>query len=154
MMIEIGIRLKTCSKIVKHFLDQLNINPNRLIVLKNVSIHEYMNLYNFVDICLDTFPYSGTTTTCESLFMSRPVITMSHPSYHAHSVSGSILNAIGFPEWIATSQEDYIQRAVELATDRGRLQSYKARVRDQFISKMNPVAFTEEFQNMCSSLFL
>ena len=60
---------------------------------------DHLNLYNSIDIALDTFPYHGTTTTCEALWMGVPVITLVG-EVHAQRVSYSILKNLGLDELI------------------------------------------------------
>src|SRR3990167_5743644 len=60
---------------------------------------EHLALYSRLDIALDTFPYNGTTTTCEAMWMGVPVITLAG-STHAGRVGVSLLNNSGFKEWI------------------------------------------------------
>jgi protein O-GlcNAc transferase len=67
-----------------------------------------------VDLALDTMPYSGGTTTCDTLWMGTPLVTMTGPRSVSRSAA-SILAALGLEAWIATSPEDYVVRAVELA---------------------------------------
>jgi predicted O-linked N-acetylglucosamine transferase (SPINDLY family) len=92
------------------------------------SFHEHMGLYGSVDIGLDTFPYNGTTTTCEALWMGVPVITLAG-TRHVGRVGVSLLSAIGLAECIAASEEEYVQRAVTLATDQDRLGALRATMR-------------------------
>ncbi len=73
--------------------------------------------YAQMDIALDTFPYTGTTTTCEALWMGRPVVTLCGDR-HAARVGASLLTAVGHPEWIAQSADDYVRIAAELADRR------------------------------------
>ncbi|RRJ96260.1 hypothetical protein Ga0100231_020365 [Opitutaceae bacterium TAV4] len=90
----------------------------------------HLALYKRVDIALDTFPYNGTTTTCESLWMGRPVITIGGDR-HAARVSASLLTAIGRPEWIASCPDDYIRRAAALAAAPASLAAASAGLRSQ-----------------------
>jgi predicted O-linked N-acetylglucosamine transferase (SPINDLY family) len=80
----------------------------------------HLGLYQQVDVALDTFPYHGTTTTCESLWMGVPVVTLMGER-HASRVSASLLHAIGRPDWVGASPEDYVRIATELAANRARL---------------------------------
>jgi predicted O-linked N-acetylglucosamine transferase (SPINDLY family) len=69
-----------------------------------------------MDICLDCFPHNSGTTTIEGLYMGVPVVTMySRPS--VGTLGGSMLNALGLQHLIAQSEEEYVQKAVNLATD-------------------------------------
>jgi predicted O-linked N-acetylglucosamine transferase (SPINDLY family) len=81
---------------------------------------EHLAAYGDVDIALDTFPYHGTTTTCESLWMGVPVVSLIGDR-HMSRVGHSLLSAAGHPEWTASSPADYVRRAVELAADPQRL---------------------------------
>jgi predicted O-linked N-acetylglucosamine transferase (SPINDLY family) len=80
---------------------------------------DHLSLYNSIDIALDTFPYNGTTTTCEALWMGVPVITLAGEP-HASRVSLSILHTIGYAEWVAHSPDEYVRLAVKLAADTSR----------------------------------
>lgn len=98
-------------------LDQANIPKNRVELYDNtLSKEAHLDLYNKVDIALDTFPYNGTTTTCEALWMGVPVITL-HGEVHVSRVGLSILSTIGLTELVVGSKRDYIYKAVGLAAD-------------------------------------
>jgi len=75
---------------------------------------DHLALYNRIDIALDTFPYNGTTTTCEALWMGVPVITLAEQK-HAGRVGVSILSQLGLEELIAEDTENYIKLAIQLA---------------------------------------
>lgn len=89
---------------------------------------DHLNLYGEVDIALDTFPYHGTTTTCEALWMGVPVVTLAGP-VHVSRVGVSLLHTAGLVELIAESPQDYVRKAVELATDSDRLTSLRGTLR-------------------------
>jgi predicted O-linked N-acetylglucosamine transferase (SPINDLY family) len=93
------------------------------------SIREHLELYNRIDIGLDTFPYNGTTTTCEAMWMGVPVITLAGKS-HASRVGVSLLSNLGLPELIATTPEEYVAKAIDLARDLEKLQSLRKCLRD------------------------
>ncbi|MDZ7714101.1 MAG: hypothetical protein U5L06_13830 [Rhodovibrio sp.] len=81
---------------------------------------EHLELYGAVDIALDTFPYNGTTTTCEALWMGVPTIALLGPT-HAARVSASLLHQIGLDDLIAESPADYVDCAVALAQNPDRM---------------------------------
>jgi predicted O-linked N-acetylglucosamine transferase (SPINDLY family) len=91
--------------------------------------HSHLALYHRIDIALDTFPYHGTTTTCEALWMGAPVVTLMGDR-HVSRVSGSLLSVVGHPEWIATTADDYVRVCAELASDRERLAAIRTGLRD------------------------
>lgn len=92
---------------------------------------EHLASYSGVDIALDTFPYDGTTTTCEALWMGVPVVTLSGDR-HSSRVGASLLHAFGRPGWIAADWDDYVRKAAALAVDPARLAAERAGLREQF----------------------
>lgn len=90
----------------------------------------YLEAYNRIDICLDTFPFNGITTTCEALWMGVPVISLAGSAYAARG-GVSILSNVGLPELIATTKNDYIDIAVKLAKDIERLSLLRMNLRNK-----------------------
>ncbi len=80
----------------------------------------HLKLYERIDIALDPFPYNGTTTTCEALWMGVPVIALKGDR-HSGRVGASLLARIGADEWVADTSEDYVARAARLAADPSQL---------------------------------
>lgn len=102
------------------------IPPERLALIPPAaSLLAHLESYHQVDLALDTFPYNGTTTTCEALWMGAPVVTLAG-SAHAGRVGVSLLERVGMPELIAESVEAYIDLAVRLSRDRQRLEAWRA----------------------------
>ncbi len=91
---------------------------------------EHLAFYSRIDIALDTFPYHGTTTTCEALYMGVPVVTMAG-SAHAARVGVSLLHAAGLPELVGDDEAGYRGIAAGLASDPARLAAYRRTLRGQ-----------------------
>jgi predicted O-linked N-acetylglucosamine transferase (SPINDLY family) len=91
---------------------------------------DHLALYGRVDIALDTFPYHGTTTTCEALWMGVPVVTRAGET-HASRVGVSLLTNAGVAELVATSDESYVEVATTLARDFPRLAGLRATLRER-----------------------
>ncbi len=108
----------------------------------NPDIVDHFTSYNDIDIALDTFPYNGTTTTCEALWMGVPTITL-QGSTHAARVGAALLNAIGCRELIAHDRDSYIRIAVSLAGNPERLRHYHKNLR--VYMRDSPLLRTEKF---------
>lgn len=94
---------------------QCGIGAERLVMQGQLpTLESHLDLYRFMDLALDTFPYHGTTTTCESMWMGVPVLTLAGRT-HVSRVGCTILNSVGMNEFIAFTPEDYVERAVHLA---------------------------------------
>ncbi len=97
------------------------------------STREHLACYANVDIALDTFPYHGTTTTCEALFMGVPVIALTGDA-HVARVGVSVLHAAKCPQWVARDDAEYVAIAARLAADRGALASTRASLRPRMLA--------------------
>ncbi|MBA4137968.1 MAG: hypothetical protein C0518_11680 [Opitutus sp.] len=91
---------------------------------------DHLALYQRIDVALDTFPYHGTTTTCEALWMGVPVVTLLGDR-HLSRVSASLLTALDRTEWIAPTRADYVRIAAGLAAQRDGLRATRAGLRDE-----------------------
>lgn len=95
----------------------LGVGKERIELLgRTAGTAEHLALYARVDVALDTFPYHGTTTTCEALWMGVPVVTLAGDR-HAARVGASLLTAVGRTDWIARDWANYVAIAVALAQD-------------------------------------
>ncbi len=94
----------------------------------NTSNVDHLNCYNSIDIGLDPFPYNGTTTTCDALWMGVPVITLAGLS-HVGRVGVSQMSNLGLQELIARDTNHYVDIAVALANDVPRLAALRGAMR-------------------------
>lgn len=92
----------------------------------------HLSFYNRIDIALDTFPYNGTTTTCEALWMGVPVVTLLG-NWHAARVGYSILSRTGLGSFAAISIEKYIEIASFLSSDSQQLTKLRFGLRSALV---------------------
>ena len=105
-----------------------DIDPSRLILKTNYQEH-HLDHYNDMDISLDTFPVTGGTTTMDSIWMGTPVVSRVGAQIHQR-VSNSILNFAGLGGLCATTDEQYVEIAKNLAADRARLRQWRKTLRE------------------------
>ncbi|CAG0981292.1 UDP-glucose:protein N-beta-glucosyltransferase [Phycisphaerales bacterium] len=93
---------------------------------------EHLEMYGRVDVALDTFPYNGTTTTCEALFMGVPVVAL-EGTMHAGRVGLSLLSAVGLRELAAADEAGYVRMATALAEDVERRRELRTTLRERLL---------------------
>ncbi len=94
---------------------------------------EHLAHYRSVDVALDTFPYNGTTTTCEALWMGVPVVTLSGDR-HASRVGASLLTAIDRKSWITRDWDGYVETAAGVGRDTRARASLGRELRDDMLA--------------------
>jgi len=120
-----------------------HVAPERVsLQCGELSVPDHLGLHQGVDIALDTFPYNGTTTTCEALWMGVPVITLAGPS-HVSRVSASLLTNLGRSEWIAHSEDEYIGKCAGLAANFPALAEARAAQRERM--RQSPLCDAHRF---------
>ena len=117
-------------KRISNFVSENGVSASR-IRIENSSPHsELLACYNNVDIVLDTFPYSGGLTTCESLWMGVPVITLPGETFASRHSFGHLKN-VGLQDLVSSDWPDYVSKAVELAQDARQLIALRNDLREQ-----------------------
>ena len=106
------------------------INESSLIFEGNSPKKEYFESYGKIDIALDPFPYNGGTTSLDSLWMGVPIITLKGDRLMGR-VGTSYNKSLGFPEFIAYSHEEYVEKAVELANNVEKLEAISKNLREK-----------------------
>jgi predicted O-linked N-acetylglucosamine transferase (SPINDLY family) len=121
-----GARRLTLERFARH-----GISADRVQLLPfDSSLAAHFLRYHEIDIALDTFPYHGTTTTCEALWMGVPVLTLAG-STHVSRVGVSLLHNAGIPELIASSADEYLALARRLAGDSALRAGIRANLRQR-----------------------
>jgi protein O-GlcNAc transferase len=138
-----GFSDRTVKDYAINMFRQRGITEERIILLDwDYSSKEHLGNYNRVDLGLDTFPYNGTTTTCEAMWMGVPVITLAGTS-HASRVGVSLLSNVGLERLVAHTEDDYVRIAVELAADIGKLNLLRRNLRN--IMEKSPLIDASRF---------
>lgn len=104
------------------------IDTPRLRFTDRLPTREYRELFGEIDIALDPFPCNGGTTTCESLWMGVPVVTLAGAEFRSRAGRSLLTNA-GLPQLVAANQDDYVAIAVALAGDAARLSGLRHELR-------------------------
>lgn len=136
-------------------LAQAGIDLQRVRMIGfEVQRTRHLLLYNDIDISLDTFPYNGATTTCESLWMGVPVVTLAGQT-HASRMGASILAAAAQGDWVAREPDRYVQVCRELAEDPAALAQRRASLRSVLAGSalMDYRQFNRDFENLLRSEF-
>lgn len=142
------------NEVINKF-EKYGINRNKIKLLtSDERVIEHLNRYNDIDIALDTYPYNGTTTTCEALYMGVPVITLCGDS-HVSRVGNSLLSNMGLDELIAYNEEEYIEKSVKLSNNIDKLESIKKGLRKNMIesSVMKAEQFVSELEKIYTNIW-
>jgi len=147
-------------KLKQQFLDSFEDSSvlSRVEVLPYSDTYtEHLPDYNKMDIALDTFPYSGTTTSCEALCMGVPIITLYDGvrHYHSQNVTTSLLKNSDLDEFVTFSEKEYIAKAVYYSKNIDKLKNLKQEVRSKFMNGhvCNYKEFTSEFEDTLIDLY-
>lgn len=119
---------------LRGLFESRGIAAERIEVLKvQGQTADHLRAYEQVDVALDTFPYHGTTTTCEALWMGVPVVTLAGDR-HAARVGVTLLTNLGFESLIAGTADEYVEIAAALAESPEALAELRAVLRPRMKS--------------------
>jgi predicted O-linked N-acetylglucosamine transferase (SPINDLY family) len=126
-----ALRSPSVKEFWKKKFEKHDVSLDRIELLPRVDHYtDHVSLYRKVDIALDVFPYNGTTTTCEAMWMGVPVVTLRGNS-HVGRVGASLLTRVGLEELIAERPEEYVEKAVALAGNKERIAVFSHDLRDR-----------------------
>jgi predicted O-linked N-acetylglucosamine transferase (SPINDLY family) len=144
---------QTQKSYLQAFIAQ-GIDPQRIQLVGYVEPQDHLVFYHHLDLGLDTFPYNGTTTTCEAVWMGVPVITLAGQS-HAGRVGVSLLSAVGLTDLIAENPENYVVKAAKLANDLEQLSNLRTSLRQWMVASRlcNAPRFVRELEDSYRQLW-
>jgi len=117
----------TCETTLTRFAAR-GIDASRLILAGRSPRTEYFAAYNRIDIALSPFPYPGGTTSVEGLWMGVPVLCRRGDRFLSN-ICASMLHSAGLSDWIAEDNDDYIAKAVAVASNVKRLSALRSSLR-------------------------
>lgn len=121
------------------------------------TLDDYFDQFNDIDLCVDTFPYSGTTTTCSSLYMGVPVVTLYNKSNpHVSNVTASILHNIGRNDLVTPNLQEYKELILNIGLETLKSKSTQSRhqldskqkLRQDFLQSMDPQTFMQHYEEL------
>jgi protein O-GlcNAc transferase len=112
---------------LQHSAENRGIAPDRLIFAPRIGLEDHLARHRLADLMLDSLPINAHTTASDALWAGLPVVTCAGSTF-AGRVAGSLLMAIGLPELITQSLEEYEALALALALDSGRLAALKSKL--------------------------
>ena len=137
-----------CEDVIKKKFEKEGLIDS-LEIIKKTNTNDFLthiNLYDKIDLCLDTFPFNGVTTTFEALWKNVPVITKT--GYNFNSRCGeSILKNAQIENFIAASNDEYIKKAVYYANNTNELENTRKELFKKILETplFNTKAFTDDF---------
>jgi predicted O-linked N-acetylglucosamine transferase (SPINDLY family) len=130
--------------------DARNVDPERLIFAKRLPLAEHLTRHRLADLFLDTLLYNAHTTASDALWAGVPVVTCAGETFPSR-VAASLLMALGMPELITATIEEYEELAVALALDPQRLQWLSRKLLD--IRPSTPLFDTRDFTRCLESAY-
>lgn len=117
---------------LKAEMQKQGIDPARMVIAERCSRAEYLSRFELMDIHLDTFPYTSGTVASDALYGGCPLLTLSGTTM-VSKMAGSILSHAGFPELVARTPEEFVQKAIDLANDEAEMM----RIRGELLQMRN-----------------
>lgn len=156
LMLKTGVLAESAMRQrVQRIFAELGVTTDRLELLgHDESQVAHLKQYARIDIGLDSFPYNGTTTTCEALWMGVPVLTLAGRT-HVSRVGVSQMTNLGLTEYVCHSETEYIAAAARLASDLGALDTLRQSLRSQMAASplMDARRFTAHLEQAYLTLW-
>jgi len=136
-------------------LVQAGIDLGRVDLSGGVHWEAYLESYHKVDILLDTFPYTGGTTTAEALWMGVPTIALRGNTMLSRQ-GEALLTCVGLTEWIANDEAEYVSKAIHFADDQSGLVHLRNTLRERALQSplFDTRRFAQNLQNCLEEMFV
>lgn len=132
----------------------LGVESSRISIEEPGDFGSYLQTYSGIDIVLDTFPFSGGTTSIDSLWMGVPVLTLEGRSLVSRQGVG-VLNCVGLTDWIAATEDEYLEKVVAFARDIESLSRLRASLRERALASplFDGEGFARRFEAAISAMW-
>lgn len=118
------------ANLIEWFIEE-GIARERLDFYQRSNMADYLKLHHKVDLCFDTFPYNGGTTTLHSIWMGVPTLTFAGSTVAGRTGAGELSHA-GLQAFIAYDEKGFVRKGVEWAGDLQALAEIRANLRERF----------------------
>ena len=149
-----NVSLDLKENILKKFIDR-GVKKNKVIFLETKNnTYDHLNLYNKIDLALDTFPYPGVTTSFEAVLMGVPVLTMK--GYNFNSRCGESINInLQMENFIAKNKDEYFEKAILLQNKSDYLKEIRHTLRNKALTSplFDGKSFTKDFAEILKKIY-
>lgn len=131
------------------------VKKNQITIIdRQKNIDDHLQVYNLANLALDTFPYTGVTTSFEAIMMGVPVLTMK--GFNFNSRCGESINInLGMASLIAIDDDDYVKKAIYFKENKNLNTNFGIKLREKAITSplFDTKTFSKDFQNLLIKIY-
>jgi predicted O-linked N-acetylglucosamine transferase (SPINDLY family) len=137
------------AEFIREEFARRGLSADRVELRHELPGGKHLPLYGEIDVALDVLPWSGHTTSCESLWMGVPMLTL-YGERHAGRLVSSVMSAAGLKDWVARTPADFVEIAATQTRDLDRLAQLRRGLREQMMRSplCNGVAFARDLESL------
>jgi len=151
-----ALNLASVGGRVRQRFDAAGVAPDRVDLRGwTAAVEDHLGAYREIDIALDSFPYNGTTTTCEALWMGVPVVAL-RGECHAGRVGACLLGWLGLKDLIAGDVDEFVRICTRLAGDHEATAAFRGSLRERMraSSLVDEAGLTRELERSYQSIWM
>jgi predicted O-linked N-acetylglucosamine transferase (SPINDLY family) len=118
---------------LSRWFEDEGISADRIEFRRRCSDADYLAMHHQVDLCVDPFPFTGATTTCNALWMGVPTLTLNGQS-PAGRLGPALLQHLGLGEFVAETPQQFVATGIRWARDLQALGALRAGMRERFLA--------------------